>query len=72
MKDQIEKILIDKKVKSGGHCGTYVPEILNNLGVEYKDVRTTLNQLFKENKIRIRPGSHGDLLFWKPKVIKQP
>lgn len=68
MKDQIEKILIEKKVKSGGRCGTYIPEILNNIGAEYKDVRIYLNQLFKENKIRIRPGSRGNLLFWKPKV----
>ena len=68
MKDDVEKLLIDKKIKSGGHCGTYVPDILNQLGIDYKTAKPILNGLFKEGKIIIKPGSKGKLIFWKPRI----
>lgn len=65
MRDKILEILSNKHKKSGGHNGTYIPQICLNLGVEYKDIKNDLNSLYKDGKITIREGAHGNLIFLK-------
>lgn len=70
-RSDVEKILIDKKIRSGGNCGTYPVGIMQKLGVEYKILRPILNQLYKEKLITIHEGQHGKLIKWKGKVTQQ-
>lgn len=67
--DKITTLLQEKSTKSGGHCGTYLPELLLGLKIKHEEIKEPLNQLFKEKKITIRPGSQGKLIFLgKPKT----
>lgn len=59
------RLLQDKHQRSGGNCGTYIPEILSTLNTTYKEVRHALNRLYKEDRIKIRPGSRGNLIMLK-------
>lgn len=68
MKAEVEQILIDKKIKSGGHCGTYATEIINKLETDFKTIKPILNGLYTQGKITIKEGSKGKLIFWKPKI----
>ncbi len=63
--EKIIRILKDKQVKSGGNCGTYIPEILNTLNVDYKTLKPLFIQLYKEEKITVHKGGQGRLLKWK-------
>lgn len=65
MEAEITKILIDKNKTSGGHCGTYIPDILIQMNVKYSEIRTALNKLYKEKTITIHEGSAGKLIFYK-------
>lgn len=65
---KITALLQAKNKKSGGHNGTYIPEILQSLNISYQEIIEPLNELYKQNKITIHPGSQGKLIFWgKPK-----
>lgn len=63
--DKITDILQERSKKSGGHNGSYIPELLFRLNIKYAEVKEPLNQLFKEKKITIRSGSQGKLIFWR-------
>ena len=65
MNEQIVKILKDKHDKSGGNCGTYMPEIINTLKIDYKTARSIIGQLYREGKVVIHDGAHGTLFFLK-------
>ena len=67
--DKIIALLKEKSKNSDGHCGTYLPELLLGLKIKHAEIKEPLNQLFKEKKIIIRPGSQGKLIFLgKPKT----
>ena len=64
----VTALLQAKNKKSGGHNGSYIPELLQELKVPYSKIIEPLNELHKEKKITIHPGSQGKLIFWgKPK-----
>lgn len=65
MKEQILEMLQKQHKKTGGNCGTYIAEINTNLNTNFKTIKNTLNELFVENKIIIRDGSKGKLIFYK-------
>lgn len=60
--EAIIQILKDKHVLSGGNCGTYVPEILNKLELDYKTLKPLFIQLFKSEKITVHKGGQGKLI----------
>lgn len=68
MKEKLLALIIAKHKKSGGNCGSYIAEINVELGVTFQDIKTPLNQLFKEDKIEIREGSRGRLIFYKKEL----
>lgn len=65
MKEKILEILQAKHQLSGGNCGIYIPNICLLLNVEYYQIKDIINDLIKEQMIKIREGSHGQLLFIK-------
>lgn len=58
MKERILKHLEEAYKKSGGHCGTTVPELLQVLEVDYQEIREDLVQLFVEKRITVHPSVH--------------
>lgn len=64
--ETILQILEVKHKSSGGRCGTYLPEIVRRTGLDLQEVKDQLNVLYKQKKIKIRPGAHGRLIFLKP------
>lgn len=59
----IEKL--KKKFKdSGGHCGLYITHFSGDL----KEIRKELNLLYKEGKITVHDGIHGQLIKFKPQA----
>lgn len=62
MKNKILEIIQEKNDQSGGHCGVYVTEILQKLGVTYESIRVDLIDLYKERKITTHPSVHGQII----------
>lgn len=58
MKQQILKILKEKHLKTGGHCGVLIYNFNYNL-MELKD---TLNKMYSEGLITVHDGAHGKLI----------
>lgn len=65
LKTRIVEILTEKKIKSGGHNGTYLVEIRDKTGAEIAEIKTVLNELYREKKIRKAQGSRGVLVLLK-------
>lgn len=61
--ESILKCVEQKSKSSGGNCGITAPELARELGVEFSQVRTPLNNLVKSNGIRVRHGINGLLIF---------
>lgn len=71
LSDKILKILEEKYESSGGHCGVYGAELVNLLSTEWKEVRNAIKPLYKDKKIKVSPGSRGNLfLINRQKHIK--
>lgn len=62
MTDKILEILKGKYKISGGHCGTYPVDLVNKLDLPYSELRTYLNQMYKEKLITIHNGSRGKII----------
>ena len=45
-----------------GHNGMYVPQICEITGLDWFELRRELTVLYKEKKIKIRPGVNGKLV----------
>lgn len=70
IEETILEILKEKSRTSGGHCGTYAPDIMQKLNMKYDDLKPYLNSLYKQKLITIHEGAHGKLIFYKkPKTI---
>ena len=67
MKQKLEAFLSQKHRDTAGHCGTIVAALKNELGCEIKELRSALNQLYKEKKITIHDGAHGQLVKYEEK-----
>ena len=62
IKRRVESFLKNKHERTAGHCGTTVAALKKELGCEMTELRSALNQLYKEKKITIRDGAHGKLV----------
>lgn len=63
--DAILEILKEQYERTGGHCGTYLVNIKNNLNIELQDLKEALNKLYKSKKITVHDGIHGRLIKYK-------
>lgn len=64
MKDTILKQISDKFAKTNG--GITLPQLKElNPSIEYQDLKSTLNLLFNERKIRIKQGINLPLIYIK-------
>ena len=66
--EKVLQCLREKKIKSGGHCGSYFIEVRNKTGFSTQELKNILNQLFIDQKISVKPGFHGKLIFLKEKI----
>lgn len=66
MKDKILQQISDKFAKTNG--GITLPQLKElNPSIEYQDLKSTLNLLFNERKIRIKQGINLPLVYIKNK-----
>ncbi len=64
MKDTILQQISDKFAKTNG--GITLPQLKElNPSIEYQDLKSTLNLLFNERKIRIKQGINLPLIYIK-------
>lgn len=64
MKDKILQQISDKFAKTNG--GITLPQLKElNPSIEYQDLKSTLNLLFHEQKIKIRQGLNLPLVYIK-------
>lgn len=63
MKSKILEIIEKKYEKTNGHCGTYATDLMKHFKCKYIDIKKHLIELYLENKIIIKPGIHGNLIF---------
>lgn len=52
---------------SGGHNGISLPSLMRITGLDLDSLKTELNRLYIEDKIIVRKGIHGKLIFKKVK-----
>ena len=66
MKDKILQQISDKFANTNG--GITLPQLKElNPSIEYQDLKSTLNLLFQEQKIKIRQGLNLPLVYIKNK-----
>lgn len=66
MKDKILQQISDKFANTNG--GITLPQLKElNPSIEYEDLKSTLNLLFQEQKIKIRQGLNLPLVYIKNK-----
>jgi len=64
--DKIELVLKEIEryhLLTNGKCGIRHLDVAVNLKLAYKDVKTPLNMLFKQKKIKVRNGINSHLIF---------
>ena len=57
-------LLADKHQQTGGHCGSTVSSIVNDLGCELQEVNDLLSSLQEKGMIELKEGVHGKLVFY--------
>jgi len=67
MKNKVLDLLEKKHKSSGGHCGIK----LVDFGINIKDLKIILNELFKEKKISVHDSPHGKLIKLKKNNLKK-
>lgn len=65
LEQNILSILYEQHYKSDGHCGLTARQVANSLGLEFKDIRDALNNLYDNDKIEVKEGINNKLLFIK-------
>ena len=70
LKNKIIEIVDKNHEKTNGSCGIYFKEILKELNITYDFLQLLVSELYNSEKINIRLGIHGNMLFSikKPKV----
>lgn len=66
-KEAIKIMVFEKFKTSGGLCGIYPAEIVNELKLQASEVTPVITELSREKFIKERPGQHGTMLFFNPK-----
>lgn len=65
MKQKIENFIKERHENSSGSCGTYVVQLISEFKIGYPEVRTILQELYQENKIKTCNGINGTLVMIK-------
>jgi len=68
LKNKIIEIVDNNHEKTNGSCGIYFKQILKELNITYDFLQLLVSELYNEEKIDIRLGIHGNMLF----SIKKP
>lgn len=66
MRTAILNILIAKHEKTGGHCGTTLADITNQVEGSKQEIKQILIQLKQEGIVTANDGAHGRLI----KIVK--
>ncbi len=62
MRGQVIEIITNKHLSSGGNCGLTITQIRSQLNCDLQELKKVLNELFKDNQIKIKDGIHGKLI----------
>ena len=65
MRTKLIDYLFEKKQKTGGNCGTTIPQLKEELNCELSELKEILNDLFKSGLIEIKHGIHGRMVLYK-------
>ena len=61
--DIVLKYLNDFKKRRGDKCGSTIVSIAQATNIEFEQLKTILNRLFKDKSIVTRKGINGKLIF---------
>lgn len=67
LESKILEMLKNRYVSSGGNNGYSIASLRYDLNITLEELRETLNNLEKEDRIYYRIGSATDLIFWNNK-----
>jgi hypothetical protein len=71
LKNKIVQIVEEKHEKTNGSCGIYFIKLKEELQIEFSYLNDIISELYNEEKLNIRIGIHGDMLFsLKPKKVE--
>jgi DNA-binding FadR family transcriptional regulator len=59
-------LLVDKHELTGGHCGTTVADLLNELDCTLDELREVTQDLYSKGMVEFKDGIHGKLVFYTP------
>ena len=62
MKQTVIEILEDLHASSSGHCGMRMSDLMQEVTIEFADLKTTVNQLYKDKKITVHDHTQGKLI----------
>lgn len=65
MLQKLKDKIIERQTLNGNRCGTTMPYLISELGIDSEELKTLLNQLYKEKFITIRKGINNQLIFLK-------
>lgn len=62
MKSKVLEILENYDKKTDGMCGVYPVKIQSQLGIQYKELKPILFQLYIDQSVTFHPGIQGQLI----------
>jgi len=62
---KIKDKITERQTLNGNKSGTTIPYLISELGIDSEELKTLLNQLYKEKFITIRQGINNKLIFLK-------
>ena len=65
MKHRIIELINKKHEESNGSSGISLVDLISILNTTFSELKTTLSEMHKEKKIKVRKGINGFLIFKK-------
>ena len=59
----IMALVRQRHIESLGKCGTSIPDLATKAKLPFSEVKTELRELYKSNKVKVRKGINGVLIF---------
>lgn len=63
-KEIIVKLIEENHKLTNGSCGMSMIQLKEKSGIDYDNLKQTLNILFQEKKIKVRHGINNKLIFY--------
>ena len=63
MLDKLKQKIVERQTLNGNKCGTTMPYLISELGIDSQEITKLLNQLHKEKFITVRKGINNQLIF---------